>query len=415
MQVNQQIPRIDLLTGDTKSKLRQEKVKCFAPLSNCQNEELKVYQQKEIDILICTDVLSEGQNLQDAGVVVNYDLHWNPVRMIQRAGRIDRLGTNYEKLLIYNCFPEEGLEDLLGLVQRLQERIASIDKTVGLDGSVLGEVISDKSLEELRRLKQAQTDAEKAAILEELELAADLVSLDEMRFPLIEFLQQIGAEAAEEIPLGIHSSRTDKDVDGVLLVFRAKNRDEYRHFWHFYPRIDGTISTVPEDRISEKRKIFNWLNCKAEDYPNPEEMQPVPFDYDIFGVLERGVDNLLQDLKRRQTSRKIPPKLTKLLQKVYAALTPPSITTLAPDAEGVKERVSKLIATGNLRTYERDIKPLWEKYLKSRDLNALILKLDNLFEDRQLYSQLEDDEPSPLETIQAEDIQLVCYQWFKPE
>ncbi len=116
--------------------------------------------------MICTDVLSEGQNLQDAGVLINYDLHWNPVRMIQRAGRIDRLGTNYQKLFIYNCFPEEGLENLLGLVGRLQKRIADIDGTVGLDGSVLGEVISEKSLEELRRLKQAETEAEKAAILE---------------------------------------------------------------------------------------------------------------------------------------------------------------------------------------------------------------------------------------------------------
>ena len=212
MQVGGRSPAIDLITGATPTKQRFEKVKRFAPKANCPNEEeLQAYQGQEIDILICTDVLSEGQNLQDAGVLVNYDLHWNPVRMIQRAGRIDRLGTDYDELFIYNCFPEEGLELLLGLVARLQERIAMIDREVGLDASVLGETISERSLEELRRLKEADTDAEKAEILEELEQLADLVSLDEMRFPLLEFIQQVGKEAAEEIPLGIHSTRSSKD------------------------------------------------------------------------------------------------------------------------------------------------------------------------------------------------------------
>lgn len=135
-------PAIDLITGATSGKQREEKVKRFAPKANFSKddspEELQEYLDNKIDILICTDVLSEGQNLQDAGNLVNYDLHWNPVRMIQRAGRIDRLGTEFENLFVYNCFPEEGLEKLLGLVKRLQERIATIDREVGLDGSVLG-------------------------------------------------------------------------------------------------------------------------------------------------------------------------------------------------------------------------------------------------------------------------------------
>jgi superfamily II DNA/RNA helicase len=103
-------------------------------------------------VLISTDVLSEGQNLQDAGVVINYDLHWNPVRLIQRAGRVDRIGSPYAHILLYNVFPEAELESLLGLVQRLSTRIAQIDQTVGLDASVLGEVISQRSLEQLRQL-----------------------------------------------------------------------------------------------------------------------------------------------------------------------------------------------------------------------------------------------------------------------
>lgn len=414
IQVKEKPLTIDLFTGDTKSKERQQKVKRFAPLSNCENEEeIAEFQNQEIDILICTDVLSEGQNLQDAGVLINYDLHWNPVRMIQRAGRIDRLGTNYEELFIYNCFPEQGLENLLGLVARLQKRIADIDGTVGLDGSVLGEVISEKSLEELRRLKQAETEAEKAAILAELELAADLVSLDEMRFPLLEFLQQVGAEAVEEIPLGIHSTRTDvsEDLDGIFLAFRVGDK----HFWHFYPRINGTISTKREHRISEKRKIFNLLKCKPEDFPHPDEMQPVRFDNDIFEVLEAGVDNLLKDFKRRQNSQKLPPKLTKQLRQIYHVLTRLNPDVVESENLEVKERVTKIIETVNLRNYERDVKRIWQEYIDGKNLDKLLSDLDELFVDEELYDRLEEEDKSTtLETIKAEDIQLVCYQWFKP-
>ena len=183
--------------------------------------------------------------------------------MIQRAGRIDRLGTDYGVLFVYNCFPEEGLENLLGLVKRLQQRIATIDREVGLDASVLGETISEKSLEELYRLKKADTEAEKEAILEELEQAADLVSLDEMRLPLLEFIQQKTEEAVEEIPLGIHSTRYFNIPDyhvpdgGLFLAFRAKDK----HFWHFYPRVDEHIITEPDRLIND---IFMLKKIKEE-------------------------------------------------------------------------------------------------------------------------------------------------------
>ncbi|MDF5717425.1 MAG: helicase-related protein [Rhizonema sp. NSF051] len=414
MEVDEYSPIIDLITGATPSQQRFEKVKRFAPKANCSNdEELQVYQNQGIDIIICTDVLSEGQNLQDAGVLVNYDLHWNPVRMIQRAGRIDRLGTDFEELFIYNCFPEEGLETLLGLVARLQQRIAMIDREVGLDASVLGETISERSLEELRRLKEADTDAEKAEILEELEQVADLVSLDEMRFPLLEFIQQMGKEAAEEIPLGIHSTSArllrEHQDGGIFLAFRARNR----HFWHFYPRIHGAISTDSSRLVSEKRQIFKWLQCKADDFPNPDTISPVQFDNAIFTVLNGAVSNLLSDLQKRQVSGRLRATLSKLLQKVQTAL---SQSEELVDIEA-KERVLQTITGVNLRTFEKDIKTIWDNFVENRDLGVLVADLDELFVDQQLYDEIEEQEEdvNALSMIQFEEVQLVCYQWLKPQ
>jgi len=79
--------------------------------------------EREIDVLISTDVLSEGQNLQDCGLLLSYDLHWNPTRMVQRAGRIDRLGSEFKELWLYNMFPDAGLERLLRLVESLSAKI----------------------------------------------------------------------------------------------------------------------------------------------------------------------------------------------------------------------------------------------------------------------------------------------------
>lgn len=417
--VNGRSPVIELLTGATSGKQREEKVKRFAPKANHQSEEeLEALKQNPIDIIICTDVLSEGQNLQDAGVLVNYDLHWNPVRMIQRAGRIDRLGTDYEELFIYNCFPEKGLEDLLGLVKRLQSRIAVIDREVGLDASVLGEIISEKSLEELYRLKRADTDAEKEAILEELEQAADLVSLDEMRLPLLEFIKQAGQELVEEIPLGIHSTRYFNIPDshirdgGIFLAFRAKDK----HFWHFYPRISGAISLDPERLISDKRQIFNWLKCKESDFPPPDQLLPVPFDNAIFAVLESATRNLMTYFKKQQASSQLKLQLTKLLQKIHHALTQLSLLQEEPADEEARERILKVITTVNLRIYERDIKEIWDKYVQHKNLNVLTSELDECFVENNQYNEIgEEEELTPLKMIQEEDIQLVCYQWFKPE
>lgn len=410
MQINNRTLVIDCITGETNSKQRQEKLKSFAPKANCKDEkELQHYLSKEIDILICTDVLSEGQNLQDAGTIVNYDLHWNPVRMIQRAGRIDRLGTQYESLFIYNCFPEEGLEKLLGLVKKLQQKINSINETVGLDGSILGETISEKSLHELQRLKQAKTEADKAAILTELEQTNDLVSFDEMRLPLVEFVQEKGIEAAQNIPDGIFSTRINiQNIDGVFIAFCVKNL----HFWQFYPRLNGTISTLAQNCINDKGKIFHWLKCKPEDFLNSEEIKPGAFDSSIFEVLETAAQNLLDELNPQKISAKLPQKLPKWLQKIDYALSQISAVETSE-----KQRVHKVITTfPNLRNYQKEIELLWNKYVKNRDLNKLLSELDDLFYERELYSQISnEDDVSLVEILKKEDVQLVCYQWFKPK
>jgi len=413
-------PVIDIITGDSKSQQRQEKVNRFAPKANLSNdnpqqklEELQQLLQNPIDILICTDVLSEGQNLQDAGILINYDLHWNPVRMIQRAGRIDRLGTKYDTLYIYNCFPEEGLEELLGLVKRLQDRIATIDREVGLDASVLGEIVTGRSLEQLERLKKADTDVEKQAILEELEAEIELVSLDEMKLPLIEFIQQVGQELVEEIPLGIHSTKNlnipDKNFKegGLFLAFKSDDK----HFWQLFPRLNGSIVTDEDKMITDKRKIFNYLKCNQSDYPNPNDLLPVAFDSAIFRVLDSAVDQILTYFKKQQTARRVKPSLNKTLTAIVNLLKKPDLEI---DNKNLIKDILKVIDNIPLKSLDKEIKKIWDSLKQHKSPNILVEELNHLFNDNGYYDEIEEQE-NPIKIIKREDIQLVCYQWFKPQ
>jgi superfamily II DNA or RNA helicase len=118
-------------TGKNKARV----VGRFAPKANPQQVPEMGFQ--EINTLVATDVLSEGLNLQDCDNVINYDLHWNPVRLIQRFGRIDRIGSEHEEIFAYNFLPETKLEAQLGLKEKLERRIHEIHQMIGEDAAIL--------------------------------------------------------------------------------------------------------------------------------------------------------------------------------------------------------------------------------------------------------------------------------------
>ncbi len=191
----------------------------FAPRAN--KRDAIAGTDEEIDLLISTDVLSEGQNLQDCGVLINYDLHWNPTRMVQRAGRIDRIGTSFDTLWVMNMFPEDGLEKLLGLVESLSQKIASIDQSGFLDASILGEVVHPQNFNTLRRIEE-----EDGSVVEEQEQFVELVSSEFLLQHLKNLLDNGMRQQLEALPDGIHSGLMRQGAKGVFFYFTA---EEQRH------------------------------------------------------------------------------------------------------------------------------------------------------------------------------------------
>ncbi len=131
---------------------RREVIERFAPRSNGLPEPPR---RERVDLLIATDVLSEGLNLQDASVVVSYDLPWNPVRLMQRIGRVDRLGALAETVELYHFVPADVLDRLLGLMSRLQSKVTTINTALGLEGPVLAASAGgDRTIDQIRVLAQ---------------------------------------------------------------------------------------------------------------------------------------------------------------------------------------------------------------------------------------------------------------------
>ena len=129
-------PEIARMTGST-SNQAENIVKRFAPTWNLSpNERLR---GPEIRVLLATDIVSEGQNLQDCARVLNYDLHWNPVRLIQRFGRVDRIGSEHERIHLHNMWPDLAVDAELALTDRLHNRIQSFHDLIGLDSKLLSE------------------------------------------------------------------------------------------------------------------------------------------------------------------------------------------------------------------------------------------------------------------------------------
>jgi len=250
--------RIDIVHSDVKPEERNDRIMRFAPRANGK---LDLPPSEQIDVLVSTDILSEGQNLQDAEVIVNYDLHWNPVRMVQRVGRLDRIGSPHEVIHVYNFFPEEELEELLRLLERLHKKLDAINRTVGLDASVLGETPNPMDFNILRRI--AREDRE---TLTELEAQSELTIGEFLKHDLLRFLKELGEEKLERIPLGMGTARRHKGVpSGFFAAFR--NPQTNQHHWLFLCE-DGRI-------IDRRLEAINIVRCGPTE---PAEALPEGFD-----------------------------------------------------------------------------------------------------------------------------------------
>ena len=221
-----------LVSGDVEArstlKLREKLdfnkvLTLFSPLSK-DAATLYPNLKEEIDILIATDCISEGQNLQDCDYLINYDIHWNPVRIIQRFGRIDRIGSRNERIQLVNFWPDMDLDDYINLKGRVEARMkVSVLTATGDDNPLTVEEQGDLKYrhDQLERLKNEVVD------IEEMTTGVSIMDLglNEFRLDLLEYMRS--GQDIDHTPMGLHAivnSRKDAPK-GVIFVLKNRNND----------------------------------------------------------------------------------------------------------------------------------------------------------------------------------------------
>ena len=232
-------------------------------------------EDQEIDFLFATDVLSEGQNLQDAAILVNYDLHWNPVRMIQRNGRINRLGSEFSEVLISNMTPEDHIELYLKLVARLESKISTIKYSVGLDQGVLSNE-DINPIEFVESMKNLYDSDGKLATdtMKELDKEDDILSwTNDHIFVLRNYLNtadENDIEKIKQIPMGKWSYLPYKSKFGhghVISLQRAVGKTSVTNqpiVQTFFTSSDSTESPYVTE-IMDDQEALDYIKTSPED------------------------------------------------------------------------------------------------------------------------------------------------------
>ena len=243
---------------------------CFSPISKDRDILYPQDKNNNIDILIGTDCISEGQNLQDCDYCINYDIHWNPVRIIQRFGRIDRIGSRNQKIQLVNFWPDLTLDEYINLKARVETRMRiSVMTSTGDDDLINQDEKGDLQYrkEQLKKLQEEVVD------LEDMTSGISItdLGLNDFRMDLLSYMKE--HPDIDHIPLGIHAV-TKGEKPGVIFVLKnvnaeinIKNQNRLHPFYMVYVGNDGEIITnhlQPKETLDEMRHI-----AKGKNTPDP--------------------------------------------------------------------------------------------------------------------------------------------------
>lgn len=244
---------------------------CFSPMSKDRDILYPADKDKNIDILIGTDCISEGQNLQDCDYCINYDIHWNPVRIIQRFGRIDRIGSKNKVIQLVNFWPDLTLDEYINLKARVETRMRiSVMTSTGDDDLINQDEKGDLAYrkEQLKKLQEEVVD------LEDMTSGVSItdLGLNDFRMDLLAYMKD--HPDIEHIPLGIHAVAKGSKP-GVIFVLKNRNTgvniDSLNRIHPFYMVYIGLEGKIVCDYLNPKKLLDDMrLLCRGKSQPITE-------------------------------------------------------------------------------------------------------------------------------------------------
>ena len=381
--------RVKLLTGDTELPARKEILEAFAPKANNAPTPPK----QPIDVLVSTDVLSEGQNLQDANYCINYDLPWNPMKIVQRVGRIDRLMSDYKEVTAAVFFPEKELEALLGLLEKLEDKIQKISNVVGIESPILGEKENPKNFNAMHRIA-----IEDQTFIDDVERSSELLpSMTPFQF-ILSYLKKAGKVQLESIPLGKRSGKAS-DLNGIVLFYREKKEIEGMHLL-FYD-----LNLQELQHINDVSWIFSRIRCKED-----EQLKIPLAGYDAFkqfrvvdGKARSEIIKEINSAADYKEGLKIKPKNQGILFETLFQLY--SQGRLSKDKV---LPVYEILLRQNLVAFEQDFAEILNEYKKYKNPEALLGSVGGLID----RFKIQNRETVGRRKLQESDLIVVGYTFL---
>lgn len=303
----------------------------FSPLSK---EKATVMPQEpgEIDVLIATDCISEGQNLQDCDTVINYDIHWNPVRIVQRFGRVDRIGSRNACIQLVNYWPDITLDEYIRLKERVENRMMIADVAATGDDNVLSAQANDMAYrkEQLRRLQEEVIE------LEDLKTGVSItdLGLNDFRMDLLNYVKT--HDDLHRLPNGLHAVVPADPDKGLLpgVIFTLKNRhpgvnvhqlNRLHPFYLIYIGQDGNVIAQHTD----VKRLLDLARTACKGRREPVRMVYEPFnratddgrDMRVYsGLLDAAIGAMLEQQREGELDSLFTPGKTTALAQGIAGL-----------------------------------------------------------------------------------------------
>ena len=367
---------------------RERAIHGFAPISTGA---IPPHDEDRFDVLICTDVLAEGMNLQQCRNIVNYDLPWNPMRLVQRHGRVDRIGSIHGEVYLRTFFPDAQLDGLLNLEGRVRRKLALAAASVGVeDAPILAGASGDQSFAETREEIEKLPRGD-ASLYERGGTEGAAQTGEEYRQELRRALERHG-DAIERLPWRIGSGMVKAGHDGFVFCARVADRIYLR----FVPGNQG------QPIVSEIGTCLRFLEC-SEETPRHLPETGVEGAYEAW---QRAREHILDAWAYETDPANLQPKVRRLNREVadFLRLNPPGEV----EFERLHAVLDAIEAPWSIRE-ERQLRTAWEREYPSAGAKARAL-----VEEVERIGVEPHHAPEPLPPIENEDVILICWMALTP-
>jgi len=397
--------RLAVVSGKTQEwegLAKEEVINRFTPISMEANEGT----EDKYDLMICTDVLAEGLNLQQCRNIINYDLPWNPMRLVQRHGRIDRLKSPHPEVYMYSFFPDNRLDDLLQLEQRIRNKIAIASASIGVEVTPIvdgahSEITFSDTMDEINRIYQEDSSIFEQGGTDQATQTGEIYRA-ELRRALNQYSIQVD-ELPRRIGSGLRKSFNQAQESGFFFCAEIKYKDENivksRTLLRFVPE----NCEDSEDIIGELASCLRMIECSKEEEALPINSK-LEGAYDSWDLAK---ESIFEWWQQRTDPANLQPTIPKINRQVSDFLTD------NPPQNIDQDKFNKILSSVEAPWRVRDcrlLREVWKREFSSNAEKAIALSQEIIKIGVEPYIA-----PKPLVSIENTDIDLICWMYIESD